>query len=408
MKSISPPVFIILAWISLLSAALAQTPPPLPAGVTAHRDLAYVSNGHAQQKLDLFVPEKAAAPMPLIVWVHGGAWVSGDKADNPPLRRGFVQRGYAVASLNYRLSGAAIFPAQIEDCKAALRWLRAHAKDYNLDPARIGVWGGSAGGHLVALLGTTGDIKDFDVSGHLDQSSAVQAAGDYFGPTDFVQMDAHAVKGARLIHDSPQSPESRVIGGPIQDPANAAKVQRANPITYVTKGDAPFLIVHGDQDPLVPHHQSELLYAALVEAGVPVRFHTIKGAGHGEGFGGQDVAGMVVAFFDLHLLGQKTAAADWPVAMTSDSVAVAEPPRAGQSRPATDQQPARAGNQGGQRQWQRPTWEQFLERGDANQDGKVTRDEFKGPARIFEMLDRNKDGVITKEEHEQIGPAGRN
>lgn len=392
-----------LAWLSFGSAALAQNPPPLPAGVIAHRDLAYVTSGHAQQKLDLFVPEKAAGPTPLLVWIHGGAWVSGDKADNPPLRRGYVQRGYAVASLNYRLSQTALYPAQIEDCKAALRWLRAHAKEYNLDPARIGVWGGSAGGHLVALLGSTGDIKDFDVGEHLDQSSAVQAAGDYFGPTDFVQMDAHAVKGARLIHDSPQSPESRLIGGPIQDQVNAAKVQRANPITFVTKGDTPFLIVHGDQDPLVPHHQSELLYAALKNAGVPARFHTIKGAGHGEGFGGQDVAGMVAAFFDFHLLGQKTAAADWPAAMTSDSVAVAEPPRAGQTRPAADQQPARAGNQGGQGQWQRPTWEQFLARSDANKDGKVTRDEFKGPSQIFEMLDRNKDGVVTKEEHEQPG-----
>lgn len=403
MKSKLPPILVKFVWLALGSAAFAQNPPPVPAGVVAHRDVAYVTNGHVQQKLDLFVPEKAAAPTPLIVWIHGGAWVSGDKADNPPLRRGYVQRGYAVASLNYRLSGVAIFPAQIEDCKAALRWLRAHAKEYNLDPAKIGVWGGSAGGHLVALLGTTGGVKEFDVGENLDQSSAVQAVGDYFGPTDFVQMDAHAVKEAPFQHDSPSSPESRVIGGPIQDKANYEKVQRANPIKYVTKEAAPYLIVHGDKDPLVPHHQSELLYAALVKAGVPVRFHTIKGGGHGVGFGGKDVAEMVAAFFDLHLLGSKTAAAAWPVAMTSDSVAVAEPPRAGQSRPAADPQPARAGTQAGQGQWQRPTWEQFLERSDANKDGKVTRDEFKGPPRIFEMLDRNKDGVILKEEHEQPG-----
>ncbi len=398
MKS-KPSVFLFaLAWVSFSSAALAQNPSPVPAGVIAHRDVAYVTNGHDQQKLDLFVPEKAAGPTPLIVWIHGGAWVSGDKADNPPLRRGYVQRGYAVASLNYRLSGVAIFPAQIEDCKTAIRWLRAHAKEYNIDPSRIGVWGGSAGGHLVALLGTTGDLRDFDVGEHLDQSSAVQAVGDYFGPTDFVQMDAHAVKDARLIHDTPQSPESRLIGGPIQDPANAAKVQRANPITFVTKGDAPFVIVHGDQDPLVPHHQSDLLYMALKEAGVPVRFHTIKGGGHGVGFGGKDVAEMVAAFFDLHLLGIKSAAGDWPVAMTSDSVAVAEPPRANNAQPQ-----ARGSQSSGQGQWQRPTWEQFLGRNDANKDGKVTRDEFKGPPRIFEMLDRNKDDVITMEEHEQPG-----
>lgn len=398
MKSKLPFTVLALAWLSFASAALAQNPPSLPAGVVAHRDLAYVTGGHAQQKLDLFLPEKTAGPTPLIVWIHGGAWVSGDKSDNPPLRSGFVQRGYAVASLNYRLSGVALFPAQIEDCKAALRWLRAHAKEYNLDPAHIGVWGGSAGGHLVALLGTTGGVKDFDVGENLDQSSAVQAVGDFFGPTDFVQMDAHALKGTHLIHDDPGSPESRVIGGPIQDKANYEKVQRANPIKYLTKDAPPYLIVHGDQDPLVPHHQSELLYAALKGAGVPVRFHTIKGGGHGKGFGGKEISEMVAAFFDLHLLGQKTAASGWSAAMTSDSVAVADAPRADHARP-----PERGKQGGGQGQWQRPTWEQFLERSDANKDGKVTRDEFKGPPQIFEMLDRNKDGVVTKEEHEQPG-----
>jgi hypothetical protein len=166
--------------------AHAQIPrPPLPAGTVAHRDLTYVENGHERHKLDLFVPEKADAPLPLIIWVHGGGWQNGSKDGGPPLRNGYTERGYAVASINYRLSGHATFPAQIEDCKAAIRWLRAHAAEYRLDARRFGVWGSSAGGHLVALLGTSGEVKEFDVGAHLDQSSRVQAVCDYYGPMDF-------------------------------------------------------------------------------------------------------------------------------------------------------------------------------------------------------------------------------
>src|SRR5260221_4919549 len=154
-----------------------------------------------------------------------------------------LDQGYAVASLNYRLSGEALFPAQIEDCKAAVRWLRAHAKEYSLDPEHFGAWGSSAGGHLVALLGPSGDVKEFEKGPHLDQSSRVQAVCDYFGPTDFLQMDAHAIPDARLKHDLPNSPESRLIGGPIQE--NKDKVAKVNPITYVTPDDPPVLIVHG-------------------------------------------------------------------------------------------------------------------------------------------------------------------
>src|SRR5437868_4772034 len=181
--------------LALVVSASAQTPPTkkggsppvpqVPAGTKAHRDLEYVANGHERNKLDLFVPESADGPLPLIIWVHGGGWQAGSKDGCPPLRGGHTQRGYAVASINYRLSGHAPFPAQIEDCKAAIRWLRAHAKEYNLDPKRFGVWGSSAGGHLVALLGTSGDVKEFDVGANLDQSSRVQAVCDYFGPTDF-------------------------------------------------------------------------------------------------------------------------------------------------------------------------------------------------------------------------------
>jgi acetyl esterase/lipase len=364
--------------------------------VRAIRDLAYVTNGHAHQKLDLYLPENAAGPLPLLVWIHGGGWAAGDKAEGGvPGTVAHVKRGYAAASLNYRLSGAALFPAQIQDCKAALRWLRSHAREYNLDPNRIGVWGSSAGGHLVALLGTTGATKEYDVGAHLDQSSAVQAVCDYFGPTDLLQMDAHALPGSRLVHDDARSPESRLVGGPIQEKPYRDLAARVNPIPYVTRNAPPFLIVHGDQDPLVPHHQSELLFAALKQNGTPVRFHTIHGAGHGNGFGGREISDMVAAFFDHHLLGQKTAAADWPTATTSSSASSAPPAAAAPSAPS----PTR----GGQGAWQRPTWPQFLERYDADRNGNIAREEFKGPPPIFERLDRNRDLVITQAEYEQGG-----
>jgi acetyl esterase/lipase len=274
--------------------------PKLPEGTKVHSNLEYVKDGHERQKLDLYVPEKAEGPLPVIVWIHGGAWSGGSK-DNPGQAVRFVGKGYAVASIGYRLSQHAIFPAQIEDCKAAIRWLRDNAKKYQLDPDHIGVWGASAGGHLVALLGTTGDVKELEgKGGNAEQSSRVQAVVDFFGPTDFLQMDAHAVKGAFLKHDPAISPESKLIGGAIQE--NAEKVKRSNPIEYAKKDAPPFFIAHGEQDPLVPCHQSELLYEALKKVKNDVAFYKIAGAGHGgPEFNTDMMQAAVQAFFDKHL-----------------------------------------------------------------------------------------------------------
>jgi acetyl esterase/lipase len=247
----------------------------LPTDIVVHQDLAYVSTGHPRQVLDLYLPP-SARPLPLIVWIHGGAFRLGDKADRIPAE--MLEQGYAIASLNYRLSQHAHFPAQIEDCKAAVRWLRAHAEIYGIDPARFAAWGESAGGHLAAMLGTAGHERSFEVGEHLEYSSRVQAVVDFFGPTDFLQMDAHRPP-AGMVHDAPDSPESELVGGPIQ--AHPTEVARANPVTYVRSDAPPFLIIHGDQDPLVPYHQSTLLVAALEAANVPVTFYTVAGGGHG-------------------------------------------------------------------------------------------------------------------------------
>lgn len=262
------------------------------------RDLAYVTNGHERQKLDLYLPDQGANH-PLLIWIHGGAFRMGSKEGIAfdPVPLSYVEQGYAIASLNYRLSQHALFPAQIEDCKAAVRWLRAHAEAYKLDPNRFGAWGPSAGGHLVTMLGTAGHGTEFEVGEHLDVSSRVQCVVDYFGPTDFLQMDAQRLPDG-MIHDTPDSPESELIGGPIQ--AHPEKTTRANPVTYVTADAPPFLVIHGDQDPLVPYGQSELLVEALHKVGADVTFYTVKGAGHG-GFTDPEVAKLTAAFLAKHL-----------------------------------------------------------------------------------------------------------
>jgi acetyl esterase/lipase len=262
--------------------------------------LEYVENGHERQRLDLYLPENAAGPLPVIVWIHGGAWLAGSK-DFAGEVVDFVEKGYAVASIGYRLSQHAQFPAQIEDCKAAIRWLRANADKYGLDGDHIGVGGPSAGGHLAALVGTTGDVQELEGDGgHADQSSRVQAVVDFFGPSDFSQMSAHSEKGSPLNHDAPDSPEARLIGGPVQE--NPEKVQRANPIHYLTKDDPPFLIVHGDRDSIVPCHQSELLDEALKQEGIEVTFHKLAGAGHGgPQFNSDRVKSAMESFFEKHL-----------------------------------------------------------------------------------------------------------
>jgi acetyl esterase/lipase len=281
----------------LKPAAAPKNAPAQLTGITTLRDLPYVAGGHERQKLDLFVPEKGES-LPLIVWIHGGGWSAGSKENCPAL--GFLRGGYAVASINYRLSQHAVYPAQIEDCKSAIRWLRAHAARYRINPDKIGVWGASAGGHLVALLGTTGDVKEFEKGEHLGQSSRVQAVCDWFGPTDFMEYYGYAnnkLVAPMVQPDAPDSALARLVGGKLSEKKEL--VARANPITYASKGDAPFLIMHGDKDPLVPLHQSEILEQSLKKAGVPVTLYIEKGSGHS--LRGPEVSRMMFAFFEKHL-----------------------------------------------------------------------------------------------------------
>ena len=257
-----------------LPARAQQKPKDLPTDARVLTDLAYVPNPHAQQKLDLYLPAKPVGP--LVVWIHGGGWRGGSKANPPGLA--MVQKGYSLASVEYRFSQHAIFPAQIEDCKAAIRWLRAHAGEYGYDPKRIGVWGASAGGHLVALLGVTGQTKDFDVGENLDQSSAVQCVIDWFGPADFPGYNPD-LPTAMVKREDPNSVLAQLFGGVISQKLDLAK--RASPVTWASKDAAPMLIMQGTNDPLVPLDQSQRLYTKLKEAGADVTLDVIEGAGHG-------------------------------------------------------------------------------------------------------------------------------
>ncbi len=267
----------------------------LPAGARTVLDAAYVANGHASQKLDLYLPAKPAGP--LLVWIHGGAWRGGSK--NKPPGLAMVGQGYAVASLEYRFSHHAIFPAQIEDCKAAIRWLRAHATEYGYDPKRIGVWGASAGGHLVALLGVTGQMRDFDVGENLDQSSAVQCVVDWFGPADFPAYDP-ALPTAMVQRENPESAIAMLLGGPVSQKLELAK--RASPVTWATKDAAPMLIVQGTTDPLVPLDQSQRLADKLKSVGADVTLDVLEGAGHGgPQFTTPEKLTRITEFFARHL-----------------------------------------------------------------------------------------------------------
>jgi acetyl esterase/lipase len=259
-------------------------------------DLPYANSANPRQRLDLLLPtqRKSDKPLPVVAFIHGGAWRAGNKDAGIKRVMRFAESGeFAAASIGYRLSGEAKWPAQIQDCKAAIAWLKSQAATYNLDPDRIAVFGSSAGGHLVSMLGVTGGEKGLG-----DPSVRVAAVVDFFGPTDFLTMNDHP---GRMDHDAADSPESQLIDGPIQEHKERARL--ATPMAYISADDAPFLILHGTRDDLVPFPQSASFHAALTKAGVQATLVPVEGAGHG--FGGPQVNAWVDAFLYRQLLGRE-------------------------------------------------------------------------------------------------------
>ncbi len=278
------------AALAILTAACALAPAPAPSPTPAPTptpfglygqaltDVTYCSPGGQPQKLDLYFP-KSGGPWPVFLYVHGGGWNAGDKAEGAGWRT-LNDSGYLVVSVDYRLAAYNIkFPAMIEDVKCAVRYLRAHAGEYNLDPERIGALGASAGGHLVALLGTADKSAGWDVGEYLDQSSRVQAVvaeavfSDFTHPMfDSIAMAVYFAFGA--------------LPG-----QTTAALEAASPVTYVTPDDPPFLILHGELDGLSPVDQAETLEARLKAAGVPSTLIVVKGGDHGlQGLNGNPTA----------------------------------------------------------------------------------------------------------------------
>lgn len=266
-------------------------------------ELPYADGDNPRQMLDVLLPKdpKTDGPLPVIVFIHGGGWRNGDKSRGLRTLIPYVESGqYAGVTIAYRLTNEARWPQQIHDCKAAVRWIRGHADEHGFDPERIGVIGTSAGGHLVSMLGVSGGVMNLE--GELgdsdDESSRVTCVVNMYGPSDLLTMDDHP---GTMTHNAADSPESLLIGGPIQEVK--AITRTASPVTYVTDDDAPFLHIHGTQDPLVPFPQSETLHKLLTEAGVASLLVPVTDGRHG-GFNNPEVDRRIGLFFDRHLRSQ--------------------------------------------------------------------------------------------------------
>lgn len=242
-----------------------------PVAVEYVWDVPYGEAGGRTLLLDIARPvEPVAEPFPAVVQIHGGGWIKGGR--EPEANRVLVGHGFFTVSIDYRLAPRHTFPAQLHDCKAAVRWLRARAAEYRIDPDRIGVWGGSAGGHLAALLGTTGDVPQLEGhSGSPGYSSRVQAVVTICGASDLSQADGYWL-------NDPDSEPSQLFGGLVGE--RPELVRLANPISHIGPGTPPFLIVHGDRDEVSPFKQSEMLCEALRDAGVEVEFVRAEGERH--------------------------------------------------------------------------------------------------------------------------------
>ena len=280
-----------------------------PDDVEVRRDVVFGQGGGRDLTMHLVLPKKPRnAPSPAFVWIHGGGWKGGTKDGGVRQCIPLVRQGFVGATIEYRLTGEAPFPAQIEDCKCAIRYLRAHAKKYNLDPNRIAVAGSSAGGHLAALVGTSGGVADLEGSGGWPkQRSDVQAVIDLYGPTDF---KAFVSTPGYERHNDDGSPESALLGGGEVLPQTEG-IKRINPITYVDQDDPPFLIIHGSKDPTVPLNQSTALHDALQNAGVSTKLHVIDGARHGgPEFSTPEIQKMKAGFLKRSILVKDDAAQD--------------------------------------------------------------------------------------------------
>ncbi|WP_125777918.1 alpha/beta hydrolase [Antribacter gilvus] len=266
----------------------------LPVPATRVMGLQYADLPGNAGTVDLYLPADQRKPAPVIVWSAGSGFM-GDNGNSRGERiaAALSHRGYAVAAVAVRSSSQAIFPAQVNDAKAAVRWLRAHADEYNLDPDRFASMGNSSGGWVASMLATTGNDPALEGAvGLTGPSSAVQAGVSFFAPTDFLQQDAYMLPGGCDIinrmgggtdcHDDATSPESRLLGAPIQEVPGLAKL--ADPGSWADAETPPMLLTHGTDDLLLPTHQGQAFFEALSAARAEATFYTVHGFGHDMSF----------------------------------------------------------------------------------------------------------------------------
>jgi acetyl esterase/lipase len=294
----------------------APHPPKVPESVELKADLPYAGNTNPRQMVDLYLPKNRASdkPLPVVVYIHGGGWMNGSRKNAGPAVAFATSGNYAGVSVGYRLSQEAKWPAQIHDCKAAIRWIRGHAKEYNLDPDRIGVTGTSAGGHLVSLLGLTAGVKELEgsIGEFTGLSSAVTCVANFCGPQD---MASPLMQGEAALKDDPAV--SGLLGGSIKE--KAAEAKAASPLTYVHAGAPPFLTAHGTKDMRVNFNNATRLHEALTKAGDSSILLAMTDAGHG--FGSPELDRRLRQFFDMHLRGIKSEISSQPIPIPASPAA---------------------------------------------------------------------------------------
>lgn len=284
--------------LAAIAARVQQQALVAPANVNARYDVQYDQAGGESLVMDIARPKGAKEKLPAVVCIHGGGWRGGDKIAFRPVIHLLAQRGFVAVSVKYRFAPKHPFPAQIEDVKSAVRYLRANADQLQVDPDRIGAMGASAGGHLATLLATTDERDNLEGSGNAGHSSAVQAAANVVGPTDLTRTFPESVQF--MLRD--------LAGSELSEAQQSEALGRASPIEYLGGDDPPLLLVFGTADPLVPYEQATLMVEACQAAGVPCELITIEGGGHGSGGNAQAWAKAnerVIQFFEEQLKGPK-------------------------------------------------------------------------------------------------------
>lgn len=276
----------------------ADTKLEIPPGVQFESDIEYAQTGGERLALDMARPKNASGLCPAVICIHGGGFRAGNREHHDKLCLELAERGYVAVTVTYRLAPKHQFPAAVNDVKAAVRWLRANAAKYGIDPERIGATGDSAGGHLALFLGVTGDVKEFDAAdgGNANQSSRVQCVVDVYGPSDFTKSYGASVDAAQVL--------PLWFGGDLQTARHKHIV--GSPLNWVSPNSAPTLAIHGTKDPYVAHEQAVWMIDRLRAADVEAELLTLEGAGHG--FKDEDAKrarAAMFAFFDKYLKPKK-------------------------------------------------------------------------------------------------------